>query len=235
MSQAAEPLQAPVPVWFEAPVGFNEIPLGEDPKQRAGRMGELLDSLYPEAPFEEKLALVATSELMLHGLLEGGAIHVSSFMYRLDHDQVCSGTVVVSMEEKNLRPLDTFVERTLLSASSSYPEEELDTGAIDLPCGPAVLVTRDVAGPSLASALHPEEQSAPEVSRQLEVCIPFPNGSSLLKVCFTTPDLDAWEELFPAFGKFLTGISFTAPSPPKTARDVERQQAADEWARDEFG
>lgn len=236
MIQSTEaPPYISVPVWFRLPEGFTEIPLGGAPQERALGMGEMLEALYPEAPFDEKLTLVAASEFLVQGLLEDGAIHGSSFMYRLDDGQVCSGTAFAFMEEKNLRPLDTFAERTLMSVSEAYPGVPLDKGAIDLPCGPAVLVTQDVAGPSLASIVGAGQDAAPDVNRQLEVCIPFPHGLSLLKVCFATPDLEAWEGLFPVFGQFLSGISFTEPPKPKSEQDVERQQVADDWARHEFG
>ncbi|NLU72915.1 hypothetical protein HCC61_09540 [Streptomyces sp. HNM0575] len=236
MSQApVTPLHTPIPVWFQLPEGFIEIPLVENPQLRAQRMGEMLEATFPAAPLDEKLTLVAASELLMQGLLDAGAIHASSFLYRLGDGDVCSGTAIVFMEDKNVRPLEIFAERTLYSASAEYTDVPLDKGELNLPCGTAVLIARDVAGTSLASIVQPTEGGAAEVNRQLEVYIPFPHGFSLLKVCFATPDLGAWEELLPAFGKFLTGIAFTPPGRPRTGQNVDRMCAADDWAQQEFG
>lgn len=195
----------------------------------------MLEATFPAAPLDEKLTLVVASELLMQGLLDAGAIHLSSFIYRLSHGDVCSGTVSVFMEDKNVRPLERFAQRTLYSASAEYADEPIDKGALDLPCGPAVLIARDVAGPSLAAVVQPGAGTAVEVNRQLEVYIPFPHGLSLLKVCFATPDVGAWDDLLPAFGKFLTGIAFTPPSRPRTDQDADRARAADDWAQQEFG
>jgi hypothetical protein len=236
VSPAAEtPLHTPVPVWFQLPEGFVDIPLVETPRLRAQRMGEMLDATFPEAPLEEKLTLVAASELLTQGLLEAGAVHASSLLYRLAGGDVCSGTAIVFMEDQNVRPLETFADRTLKSASVEYQDVPVDKGALNLPCGPAVLIARDVAGPSLASVVQPAETGAAELNRQLEVYIPFPHGFSLLKVCFATPDLGAWEELLPAFGEFLNGIAFTPPGTPKTREDGDSTRATDDWAQQEFG
>ncbi|MCH6163505.1 hypothetical protein [Streptomyces marispadix] len=236
MSQAlASPLQTPIPVWFQLPEGFVEIPLVETPQLRARRMGEMLDATFPAAPLEEKLTLVAASELLMQGLLDAGAIHASSFLYRLGDGDVCSGTAIVFMEDKNVRPLETFADRTLYSVSAEYADVPLDKGALSLPCGPAVLIAKDVAGPSLASVVQPGREGVTELNRQLEVYIPFPHGFSLLKVCFATPDLGAWEDLLPAFGEFLTGIAFAPPGRSETSQDVDHTRAADDWAQQEFG
>lgn len=235
MSQAATPVHTPVPVWFQLPEGFIEIPLVETPQLRAQRMGEMLETIFPAAPLDEKVALVGASEMLTQGLLDAGAIHGSSFMYRLGDSGVCSGTAIVFMEDKNVRPLETFARRTLHSASAEYADVPIDKGALDLPCGPAALIARDVAGPSLAAVVQPEARGAVEVNRQLEVYIPFPHGFSLLKVCFATPDLGAWDDLLPAFGEFLTGIAFTPPSRQRTGQSGDRTRAAEDWAQQEFG
>jgi hypothetical protein len=142
-------------VWFQLPTGFTEIPLVETPQLRAIRMGEMLEAIFPAAPLDEKLALVAASELLMQGLLDAGAIHTSSFMYRLGDGDVCSGTASVFMEDRNVRPVKTFAQRALYSASAEYADVPIDKGALDLPCGPAVLIARDVAGPSLAAVVKP--------------------------------------------------------------------------------
>lgn len=223
-----------VPVWFLSPEGFTPVALDEDPLDRSARLAELVDNLYPQVAAQEKLKLVAGSEALLQGLIEKGAVYFASFIYKLDDATICSGMATAFMVDRPPPGGVDFAGRLVKEVHQRYPGEEVDAGLVVLPAGKAALVTRDVLGPPISVLLAPDDQAEPEVLRQLEAYLPFPDGSAYLQIAIGTGDLEAWNELLPVIGGFLAGISFS-PYVPKPVRSREAKTAADDWARREFG
>ncbi|MCH6163245.1 hypothetical protein [Streptomyces marispadix] len=223
-----------VPVWFFSPEGFTPVALDEDPAARAERFADLINALYPQVSPEEKLQLVASTELLVHSLIEEGAVYLASFMYSLEDGAACSGMVTALMVDGPPPGGASFAERVVQQVPERFPGDRVDAGVVSLPAGKAALITRDVIGPSPVTLLSPDAPVEPEVQRQLEAYLPFPDGSAYLQIAIGTSDLDYWPDLLPMFGGFLAGISFT---PHVAASHTSRSTpaATDRWARKEFG
>lgn len=222
------------PIWFLSPEGFTPVALDENPAARAERFTDFINVLYPQVSPEEKLQLVAGTENLLLGLVKEGAVYFASFMYSLEDGAVCSGMVTAFMIDGPPPGGANFAERVVRAVPERFPNERVDVGVVMLPAGKAALVTRDVLGPSPAVLLSPDHPTEPEVQRQLEAYLPFPDGSAYLQVVIGTSDVDYWAELLPVFGGFLAGVSFT---PYMTTLSASRgsNTATDGWARREFG
>ena len=231
LSQGAGTL---APVWFFSPEGFTPIALDEDPAIRAERFADVINALYPQVSPEQKLQLVAGTELIVHAMVEEGAVYLASFMYALEDGEVCSGMVTAFMVDGPPPGGVNFAERVVQEVPERFPNEPVDAGVVPLPAGKAALVTRDVLGPSTSALLSPEDSSEPEVQRQLEAYLPFPDGSAYLQIVIGTSDTEFWPELLPVFGGFLAGVSFT-PYVPTSSAVRSSNAETDGWARREFG
>lgn len=221
------------PVWFFSPEGFTPVALDENPAARAERFTDFINFLYPQVTPEEKLQLVAGTESLLLGLISKGAVYFASFMYALE-DAVCSGMVTAFMIDRAPPGGGNFAESVVREVPERFPNERVDAGVVMLPTGKAALVTRDVLGPSPVLLLSPEDPAEPEMQRQLEAYLPFPDGSAYLQVVISTSDVDCWADLLPVFGGFLAGVSFT-PYVPILPASKRSDTGTDGWARREFG
>ncbi|MDH6142607.1 hypothetical protein P3T35_004635 [Kitasatospora sp. GP30] len=209
-------------VWFEAPVGFTELPLDIDPGNRTTLILEGLDALYPQVPVEQKLSATLSAEAGLRAQLAQGLRYAASCLYRASDGRVIHGLFQLSVRATATGEPLTFAQRGAPRLAAARPHAEV--GVLGLPCGRVLVATEDHMVRVPGTTFGVAEDSVVTL-RQLEALLAHPDGRHLVAVVFSTGDLDYWEEWLPVLANALSGLSFyppqaDGPPPPGTTGDM---------------
>ncbi|GAA1972882.1 hypothetical protein [Kitasatospora viridis] len=204
------PADGPGPsLWFDAPIGFTELPLDADPEDRTVRVLDGLDAFYPQATAEQKLSAALSAEAGLRAQLAQGLCYAADCRYLAEDGQVILGTFQLFARPEPVGEPLTFAQRNARQLAAQRPDAEV--GVLGLPCGRALVATEDRVVPVPAGTYGTERHGTATI-RQLEVLLAHPDASHLLVLVFGTEHVAYWEEWLPVLAQALGGLSFYPPA-----------------------
>ncbi|MEY9947599.1 hypothetical protein [Kitasatospora sp. GAS1066B] len=195
-------------LWFEAPIGFTELPLDADPAERTTQVLEGLDAFYPQATAEQKLSAALSGEAGLREQLAQGLVYGASCRYHAEDGRAIHGLFQLYVRAEAVGEPLTFAQRNAGPLAAAHPQAEV--GVLGLPCGRALVTTEDSVVPVPGRTFGIAEDGTATV-RQIQALLAHPGAQHLVAAVFSTEDLGYWEEWLPLVASALSGLSFYPP------------------------
>ncbi|MEU5307662.1 hypothetical protein [Streptomyces sp. NPDC021562] len=195
-------------VWFVLPTGFFEIRLDDSAEDRMLRVADAIDPMFPDATPEQKLSLVLSSEYTIESMLDAGAVHLSTCLYRRDDGGISQGMLAVFI--KHLGSTERLGVAQSIADQWHSENPEAEVGGVILPYGPAALCALEREIPVPGAMFDIAEDDTARL-RQLQLAVPLHTGTHTAIFAFSTEDVDQWDNYLKVLAEILRTISATEP------------------------
>ncbi|MCX4751512.1 hypothetical protein OG455_39445 [Kitasatospora sp. NBC_01287] len=202
-------------LWFAAPAGFVEVPLGGTAEERLDRLADSFAVLMPDAPLEQRLGSAVNAELLLEAQLSQGLTYLANCLHRTEEGEVTHGVFSIFVTAAQVDGPLTFATRTAQRLAAERPHAEV--GVLQLPYADAAVATEDrvVRVPGALYGLTADSES---LVRQIEIMIPHPAGRHVVLVVFSTEHPEHWAGWAVVVGAALRNLSHLPPRPAEPER-----------------
>ncbi|MEU4926969.1 hypothetical protein AB0G54_10760 [Streptomyces yokosukanensis] len=196
-------------LWFVLPPGFFEMKLDESGEDRMLRMADAVDPMFSGTTPEQKMSLILSSEYAIESMLDAGAVHLSTCLYRRDDEGISQGMLAVFIKRLGSTQRLDIAQGIADQWLAENPEAEV--GGVILPYGPAALciLEREIPVPG---AMFDTTEDGVAALRQLQLALPLRSGTHTAVFAFSTEDVDQWDNYLQVIAEILRTISAEEPA-----------------------
>ncbi|MFJ9615314.1 hypothetical protein [Streptomyces noursei] len=197
-----------LPLSFSVPEDFRDIDLTVSAEANTNKLIEELTGLARRPSDEEIAHAVLVQQSMYEMLTAAGAVYAGILLAGPSEDEP-DGRLSSLMMTVTARPSelsnDQTVHQLARTMGAIYPEAEV--GVVQLPTGPAVLLTEDSKVERPVNLLG--DGGDPTIVRQLHVFVPIPERTAMADFSIATENLAEWDDYVDLLGQVCRTLTFT--------------------------
>ncbi|WP_405843076.1 hypothetical protein OG528_31670 [Streptomyces platensis] len=197
-----------LPLSFSVPEDFRDIDLTVSAEANTNKLIGELAGLTRRPSNEEIAHAVLVQQSMYEMLAAAGAVYAGTLLAgptEEEPDQPLTSLMLTVTARPSELSNDRTVHRLARTMGAIYPEAEV--GVVQLPTGPAVLLTEDSKVERPVNLLS--DGGGPTIVRQLHVFVPVPDRLAMADFSIATENLAEWDDYVDILGQVCNTITFT--------------------------